>query len=539
MRPPSPSPRSRGRILVADRYTEEGLQILGAGGEFDVQYEPEITPERLAEVIEDIDALVIRSRCRVTGDTLARGERLKVIGRAGVGLDNVDVGAATERGVIVMNTPEGNTLSTAEHAISMMLALVRRIPQADATMKQGRWDKGAFTGSELHGKTLGIIGLGKVGSAVGARMAAFGMRIVGYDPYVTHAVAERVGVEKVEIDELCRRADVITIHAPLNKETRGLINARRLSLMKPAVFLVNCARGGIVDEAALIDSLRSGRLAGAALDVFDAEPLPADHPLRGLENVVLTPHVAASTTEAQGKVASEVARQVVEALRGGMIRNAVNAPSLDPLQAERLAPAMDLAERLGKFMSRFCPAPVERIEVLYSGTLAEPPLAPTTTALIKGYLLPQLNTSVNFVNAPFLAKSRGIEVVESSSTETYDYSGLITVKCRSANGEENAISGTLFRGGRPRLVMVNGKHCDVTPEGHMLVIQNRDVPGIIGAVGTALGRARINIADMTWGREGASNEATTVINVDEEVPPAVLEEIRSIENILSVQSILI
>lgn len=527
------------RILVSDKVTPEGIEILQAGGEFEVVDDPEITPERLAEVIGGFDALVIRSRSRVTAEMLKESGRLKVIGRAGVGVDNVDVPAATEHGIIVMNTPEGNTLSTAEHTISMMFSLVRNIPQGDRTMKEGRWEKKALTGLELHGKTLGIIGLGKIGREVASRMQAFGMKILGSDPYVTAAAAEKLGIELAEIDDICRKADIITVHTPLTPETRGLINARRLAMMKPTAVLINCARGGIIDETDLLEALKSKRIVGAALDVFVEEPLPKDHPFRKLDNIVLTPHLAASTTEAQEKVTRDVAHQIVEFLRGGMIRNAVNFPSIDPKELQRLQPVLDLAERMGKFASQFCPAPVEKIELLYSGDKAQYSLAPMTSAFLKGYLEPQVKLSVNYVNAPYLARTRGIQVIESRSEESYDYTGLITAIVQSAGGAHNTISGTRFGDHDPRLVVINDKHFDVKPAGNMIVIENRDVPGIVGSVGMTLGKWKVNIADMTWGRNAPGRDAITILNVDSTVPPALVEELKALPNILSVQTIVI
>lgn len=530
---------ARPRILVSDALTEEGLQILSQNGDFEVVNDPEITPERLAEVLGEFDALVIRSRSRVTRPALEKSGRLRVIGRAGVGVDNVDVAAATERGVIVMNTPEGNTLSTAEHTVSMMVSLVRRIPQADATMKAGKWEKKALTGVELYGKTLGIMGLGKIGREVAHRMAAFGMKILGYDPFVTAPAAEKIGVELASVDDICRRADIITVHTPLTAETKGLINAARIELMKPSALLVNCARGGIIDETDLLAALKAGRIAGAALDVFIEEPLPKDHPFRLLSNIVLSPHLAASTTEAQEKVTRDVANQIVEVLRGGTVRNAVNYPSLDPKEMERLAPVLLLAEKMGRFVSQYCPAPVERVELLYSGRKAQYPLAPMTSAFLKGYLETQVKVGVNYVNAPYLAQMRGIEVIESRSTESYDYTGLMTAVVRSVGGVENTVSGTRFRGAEPHLVILNNKHLDVKLSGNLIVIQNRDVPGIVGNVGTLLGKAGINIADMTWGRHAPGSDATTVLNVDQDVSAAVIGDLRNLPNIVHAQHIVV
>lgn len=535
----SPNPDGRKRILVSDKLSDEGIEILKNGGKFEVVVQPDISMEELGKVLGEFDGLAIRSRTHVTGEMLNNSGRLKVIGRAGVGLDNVDINTATEHGIIVMNTPEGNTLSTAEHSVSMILSLVRRIPHADRTMKEGKWAKKSITGVELYGKTLGVLGLGKIGREVAKRMKAFGMRILAFDPFVTPAAAEKLGIEMASVDEICERADIITVHTPLTSETKGIINAARMKKMKPGVLLVNCARGGIIDENDLVEALQNGKVAGAALDVFTEEPLPADHPLRTLDNVVLTPHLAASTTEAQEKVTRDVAQQIVEVLEGGMIRNAVNVPSIDPQELERLAPVLELCERLGKFASQYCPAPVERIEVLYSGGIAEVPPAPMTTAVIKGYLKPQVTSNVNEVNAHHLASSRGIEVVESRSEDRSEFVSLITLYVKSANGEENSISGRLFYNRDPRLVLINEKHCEIRLQGNMIVIQNRDIPGIVGSVGTLLGERKINIAHMNWGRVAPGHDAITVLNVDDEIPNEVIEELRSLPNIISVQRIVI
>lgn len=531
--------KRKNRILVSDKLVPEGLEILRAGGENEVVSEPGMSPEALADAICDFDALVIRSGSQVTSEVIARADRLKVIGRAGVGVDNIDVEAATERGIIVMNTPGGNTISTAEHSISMMLALVRNIPRADATMKQGKWEKKSLGGAELYGKTLGVLGLGRIGREVARRMRAFEMDVIAYDPFLAEEAAAKMGVELTDVDDICRRADIITVHTPLNDETRGLINAERIAMMKPTALLINCARGGIIDEDALAEGLNSGRIAGAAIDVFTVEPLPEDHPLRKAKNIVLSPHLAASTTEAQEKVAREIARQVVDVLRGAQIRNAVNVPSIDPRELERLRPVLDLTTRLGSFIAQFAPAPFQRIEIHYSGTPCEFALAPMTAALVKGFLRTHTNSNVNEVNALFLAKSRGIEVVEIRSSETHDYSGLIMVVTHSECGRVNSLGGTLFHGRDPHLVMVNGKHIDVRPEGTMLVIQNRDVPGIVGLVGTALGAANVNISDMTWGRTDKGGEAITVLNVDDDVPSEVIEQLRAHPDIVSVDTIVI
>ncbi|MGB9692983.1 MAG: phosphoglycerate dehydrogenase, partial [Candidatus Sumerlaeaceae bacterium] len=345
------------KILVSDKISDEGLEILKKGG-FEVVYKPEISHEELVKEIADYDALVIRSRTVVSADVLEHAKRLKVVGRAGVGLDNVDVKTATKLGIIVMNTPGGNTISTAEHTMAMLTSLARMIPQADRSMKEGKWDKKRFVGVELFRKTLGVIGLGRIGTEVAKRALAYGMRVLAYDPYISSEVAKKLGVHPASVEEICKEADFITVHVPLNDQTRNLIDKAQIEMMKPTVRLINCARGGIINEDALLEALQSGRIAGAALDVFTQEPLPADHPFRKLDNVVLTPHLGASTSEAQEGVAKEVAEQVVDALKGHVIRNAVNAPSVDPAILEQLRPYLELARRMGKFMAQFVTKPI-------------------------------------------------------------------------------------------------------------------------------------------------------------------------------------
>lgn len=526
------------RILVSDKISDEGLAILQQSG-FEVVYKPDISHEDLAKEIADYDALVIRSRTNVTADVLQNAKRLKIIGRAGVGLDNVDVNTATKMGIIVMNTPGGNTISTAEHTMAMLTSLARMIPQADRSMKEGKWDKKKFVGVELFRKTLGVIGLGRIGSEVAKRALAYGMRVLAYDPFISAEVAKKLGVHPSTVEEICKEADFITVHVPLNDQTRNLIDKAQIEMMKPTVRLINCARGGIINEQALLEALQSGRVAGAALDVFTEEPLPADHPFRKLDNVVLTPHLGASTSEAQEGVAKEVAEQIVDALSGRVIRNAVNAPSVDPAILEQLRPYVELARRMGKFMAQFVTKPIRVFRVYYSGSVLDYPTAPVTTAALVGYLEPISESTVNFVNAGPIAHERGIEVVELKSTELHGYANLITVEVEGEDGSKNWLGGTLFTRDRARIVVINDKSFDVVPEGNLIVIENRDVPGIVGSVGTLLGKHGINIAQMTWGRTEAGKDAITVINVDQEVPREVLNELASLPNILSARLIVI
>ncbi len=526
------------KILVSDKISEEGLSILQQSG-FEVVYKPEISHEDLVREIADYDALVIRSRTNVTADVLQNAKRLKVIGRAGVGLDNVDVQTATKLGIIVMNTPGGNTISTAEHTMAMLTSLARWIPQADRSMKEGKWDKKRFVGVELFRKTLGIVGLGRIGTEVAKRALAYGMRVLAYDPFISTEVARKIGVQPATVEEICKESDFITVHVPLNDQTRNLIDKAKIELMKPTVRLINCARGGIINEDALLEALQTKRVAGAALDVFSEEPLPADHPFRKLDNVVLTPHLGASTSEAQEGVAKEVAEQIVDALSGRIIRNAVNAPSVDPAILEQLRPYLELVRRMGKFMAQFAPAPVRVFRVYYSGSVLDYPTAPVTTAALVGFLEPVAESTVNFVNAMPIAHERGIEIVEQKSSELHGYANLITIETESEDGSKNWVGGTLFTRERARIVIINGKMFDVVPEGNLIVIENKDVPGIVGNVGTVLGKHGINIAQMTWGRTEAGKDAITVINVDQEVPKAVLDELASLPNILSARLIVI
>jgi len=526
------------KVLVSDKLSEDGLEVFAKAG-FQADHLPEITQDEIKECIGGYDAWVVRSRSRATADIIERGTRLRVIGRAGVGVDNVDVPAASRRGIIVMNTPGGNTISTAEHSIAMMMAIARKIPAADASMKAGKWDKKSFMGVELRNKTLGVLGLGRIGQEVTKRMRAFGMNIIAYDPFVSPEVMKQLGVEEVSVDALCRRSDFITIHSPLSPETKKLINAERLATMKKTARVVNCARGGIVDEAALADALKRGIIAGAALDVFENEPIPADHPLRNLENVVITPHIAASTVEAQENVAIEVAEQIVDLLKNNNIRNAINAPSLDPKVLAALKPYLDLCEKLGSFAAQFHKSRVKRINCRFSGTVMDYPLEALTTAAAKGFVEPTTDVPVNFVNALHILRERGIEISETRRSQQFRFSNLMTVLTEHEDGTENFVSGSVFEPDHGRIVMVNDKTFAAHPKGNLVVIENHDVPGIIGIVGTYFGDRKINIAELTWGRRENEKDpdAMTIINVESEVTEAMLAELRSLPNIKSARLI--
>lgn len=525
------------RILVSDSLSEEGLGILKSAG-FQVDHKPEISQEDIAKEISDYDALVIRSRTTVTPEILKNGTKLKVVGRAGVGLDNVDVPTATQQGVIVMNTPGGNTISTAEHTMAMLTSLARGIPQADRSMHEGRWDKKKFVGVELYNKTLGICGMGRIGQEVVKRALAYGMKVLAYDPFINEDAVKRLGVTKATVDEICQNADFITVHSPLNAQTKGMLNKEKFAMMKDGVRILNCARGGIVDEQALLEALQSGKVAGAALDVFEVEPLAADHPFRSMDNVIMTPHLGAATTEAQEGVAREIAEQIVEVLQGKMIRNAINAPSVDPAILEQIQPFIDLARNMGRFMSQFVCSPAKTLTVYYSGSVLDYPVASVTNAAVIGFLEAQTEDSiVNFVNAGTIAKDRGIEVIEQTSTKLYNFTNLITLEVECEDGTKNFIGGTLFTRDTPRIVVVNDKFFDVDPKGEMIVIENKDVPGIIGNVGTVLGNHNVNISQMTWGRTQEGHDAITVINVDQPVTEDTIKEIEKLPNIISARII--
>jgi D-3-phosphoglycerate dehydrogenase len=527
-----------GKILVSDATAEEGRKILEDGGLNEVVYQPDITPGQLLADIGQYDALVIRSRTQVPAEVLRAGKRLKIVGRAGVGVDNVDIPAATECGIIVANAPEGNTMTTCEHAISLLMSLVRNVPKADASMRAGAWDKKKFTGVELFGKTLGIIGLGKIGREVAKRMAAFGMTVWGYDPYVSVEVAEKMGVVLKTVPEIVEGADMITIHTPKTSETTNLIGEAELKKMKKTAYLVNCARGGIVNEEALAQALAAGEIAGAAIDVFTAEPLPADHPLRQAPRLVLTPHLGASTIEAQEKVATQVAAQVANCLKGAEVTTALNAPSLNAELLRQMGPSLDLAERLGRFVMQMCDGRVKKIEVSLSGEILEyPTTEPIVLSVLKGFLSVISDFPVNFVNARARMKAHGAEVIETRSGQPKDYLRLKTVTATLDNGRTVSASGTVFAPNRPRIVAINNLHFEMRPKGNIILLENDDVPGIIGGVGTTLGQAGINIGEISWGRDEKGGRAMTAINADNPVPAAVLAELGKLPHVLSVRLI--
>ncbi len=511
------------KVLITDPLAPEGVAILAEAG-LEVVERAGLAGDELASALRDCDALIVRSGTEVTAEAIAAADRLKVIGRAGAGVDNIDLDAATRRGIVVMNTPGGNTVSACELTLAMMLALARRLPQATARVKAGEWPRKEFQGVELQGKRLGIIGLGRIGSEVARRAQAFGMEVVAYDPYVPAERARRLEIRPVALAELLATSDVITIHTPGSADTDGLLDAAAFAAMKDGVLLVNCARGSIVDEAALAEALRRGTVAGAALDVFRTEP-PSDNPLLAFDQVIATPHVGATTLEAQANVATEIARQVVDALRGGPPRNAVNAPAVDPELLELLGPYIDLAERLGRLIVQLTLGRIERLTVTYRGEMTDHDVQPLTTALLKGVLERALTTPVNYVNAPVIAAERGIEVDVVRSSALEDFANLVAVEARIGT-RATTVAGTLFSRSTPRVVRVDGYHVDAPPRGHLLVTRNHDRPGVIAHVSSVLAERQVNIADMTCGRDHRGGTSLLMISIDGPVDP---ETVRAIE----------
>lgn len=523
------------KILVSDPLSEEGLKILREVKEFQVDVKTDLKPEALKEAIKDYDALIVRSATKATKEIINAAEKLKVIGRAGVGLDNVDLGAATQKGIIVMNTPGGNTISTCEHAMSLILALSRNISQADHSTKAGEWKRSKFMGVEVYGKTLGIVGLGRIGTEVAKRALSFGMKIIAYDPYLSREKAEELGIELVELKELFKRSDYITVHAPLTEETRHIISDKEFDLMKKGVRIINCARGGIIDEQALARALAAKKVAAAALDVFENEP-PKDSPLLKLENLVATPHLGASTEEAQVNVAIEIAEAVRDALLGGAIRNAANYPCLEPEVCKVLKPYINLGEKLGLFSGQLIEGRLSEVKIEYAGEISRMDCAPLTLALVKGLLTPILQDTVNFVNALSLTKERGIKINETKSSQSEEFANLISIEVKT-DKDTHRISGTLFTNREMRIVKLDGFYLEATPQGLMLVIHNLDKPGVIGGLGALLGKHKINIAAMTFGREKPGGEAISVLNIDSLLSADLLAQVKKLENISAVKMI--
>lgn len=517
------------KVLVSDPIDQAGLDILSQVAHIDVQ--TKLPPEELVKIVADYDALMIRSGTKVTQAVIEAGQNLKIIGRAGVGVDNVDVPAATRRGIVVVNSPEGNTIAAAEHSLAMMLAMSRHIAAANESVKGGQWDRKAFTGVEVYKKTLGVVGLGKIGSHVATVARAMGMKLLAYDPFISSERAEQLGCRLVDLDLLLREADYITLHLPKTPETANLINAEKLATMKPTARLVNCARGGIIDEVALADALSKGTIAGAALDVYAEEPLAESSPLRALgKQIVLTPHLGASTEEAQVNVAIDVAEQIRDVLLGLPARSAVNIPGLRADVLEQMRPYLQLAETLGNLVGQLAGGRVESLNVRLQGEMAENDSKPVVIAALKGLLSHALQERVNYVNASLEAKERGIRVVETRDTSIQDYTGSLRLTALGSLGE-HSVSGVLLGGSEIRVTDIDDFPINVPPTRYMLFTLHRDMPGIIGKIGSLLGSFNVNIASMQVGRKIVRGDAVMVLSIDDPLPEGILTEITKVPGI--------
>ena len=518
------------KVLVTDSLAPQGVEVLKQARGLEVIDRAGASPDELLQLIGDAEGLVIRSGTKVTADVIAKADKLRVIGRAGIGVDNVDVAAATSRGIVVVNTPEGNNITTAEHAIALIVSLARHIPQATASMKAGKWEKKKFEGMELFNRVLGVIGAGNIGRVVVSRAQGLGMRVIVHDPYLTAEAAARMDVERVDLNQLLARADVITVHVPKTKDTTGLLNKAAFKKAKDGVLVINAARGGIVDEEALLEALDSGKVGGAALDVFVTEPTPADHPLVQHPNVICTPHLGASTEQAQINVSIAVAEQVRDYLLQGVVRNAINVPSLSPELMAQVGPYIALGEKLGRFHGQLADCAVEQVEVEYNGEIAQQNVAPITIAVLKG-LLECHKSHVNMVNATLVAQQMGIKLIESKSGKSEDFASSVTVRVSGAT--ERLISGAIFHRNQPRIVRIDDFMLEAIPEGPTLLVHNHDQAGVVGHVGKVLGDAGVNIARMQLALVRERKEAAMLVNVDTVPSDAVLEKLRNIPHIIT------
>ncbi len=520
------------KVLVSDNLGEIGVEMFRQAEGIEVDVKTGLDPEALRAIIGDYDALVIRSATKVTAELLDAAKRLKVVGRAGIGLDNVDIAAATRRGVVVMNTPGGNVITTAEHAIAMMMSLTRNIPDGTMSLRDGRWEKKKLQGRELYNKVLGVVGFGKIGSIVADRARGLKMQVICYDPFVTPAQIEKAGFESVTLDELYTRSDYITIHVPKLKDTMGMINKDAFAKMKDGVMLINCARGGLVVEADLAEAIKSGKVAGAALDVFETEP-PGESPLFKLPRVIGTPHLGASTKEAQTNVAVAVAEQIIAFLQTGTIINAVNAPSVTGELLTKLGPYLTIGEQIGGLQAQLVSGPIKAVNIDYAGDFKGLDLAPVTIAILKGLLTKEVKDDVNFVNALAIARDRGIKVSEAASAEADVYLTLITVTVETTE-MRNTVAGTLFGKNDPRVVRINDFRLELIPCGHLALIYNQDKPGAIGSIGTTLGRHGVNIDQMQVGQDAAGEHNVIFMKTSTSIPPEALADIRSLPLVRSI-----
>jgi len=515
------------KVLVADGVSKKGIDILAE--DFEVVVKDKLPAEELLAIIPEFDAMIVRSASKVTAEVIAAAKNLKIIGRAGVGVDNIDVKAATARGIIVINSPGGNTIAATEHTMAMMLAMSRNIPIANETLQKGEWNRKKYVGVELRGKTLGVIGMGRIGSGVAKRALAFDMKVIGYDPYINEERAQAMGVTVGTLDDVIEQADFITVHMPLTPETKGMLNKDNMKKMKKGVRLVNCARGGIIDEQDLADAVKAGIVAGAAIDVFTSEPVPADHPLLGLPGVVLTPHLGASTVEAQIGVSVDVAQGIKAALHGEPVMTAVNMAPVSSQVMNVIKPYFDLAERLGCTVCSLAEGAIKGIEVEYNGDITDVNTKMLTTAVIKGLLNPILESNVNYVNAPGLAKERNIKITEIKNKEARNFANLITVTARTEK-KSVRVQGTLF-GEEGRIVMIDNYRVDVDPHARILICPHINRPGVIGTVGSIMGAADINISGMQVGKTDVEGTNIMVLTIDNDVTADVIKKVTAIDGI--------
>ncbi len=524
-------------VLICDPISPKGIEYFKQQPQLKVTVLDKRLPEaELLLLVGEVEAMVVRSETKITRNVIAAAPRLRVVGRAGVGVDNVDVEAATQRGIVVMNTPSGNTISTAELTFSMLMALARKIPQAHASMKAGQWNRKDFSGVELYNKTLAILGMGRIGSEVAKRAIAFGMTVVAYDPYLTLARAKALQVELIEsLDDLYARCDFLTVHMPLSDETKGMVNAAAFARMKKGVRVLNCARGGIINETDLLAAIKEGRVAGAALDVYETEPLPKESPLRELPQVIMTPHLGASTDEAQENVGIEVAEAITDYLVHGAVRNAVNLPNLDAKTYAIVKPFLTLAEKLGRLLAQIAPKRNDELVITYGGKATELPTDPITRFVLKGFLESAGGKDVNQVNVRALATGLGLVVEEIKSNEDTDYNEWLHVAVKSGEQRFSAGGTILGKKQQPRIVRLLGQPVEIVPEGVLFLMNNKDRPGIVGHIGTLMGRHRVNIASMSLSRDNAGGQALTVLNLDSVPPQAVLDEINNDPDISNVR----
>ncbi|WP_348619954.1 phosphoglycerate dehydrogenase [Paenibacillus polymyxa] len=527
------------KVLVSDPISDLGIQQLMDADDVTVDKNTGLSEDELVQIIGDYDALLVRSQTRVTERIMTAGKNLKVVGRAGVGVDNIDLEAATQRGIIVINAPDGNTITTCEHTFAMMMALARHIPQAYAKTIGGTWDRKTFLGVELRNKTLGVLGMGRIGSEVAKRAKAFGMNILGYDPFLTEERAEKLGIKLASVDEIIRNADFMTVHTPLTPETKHMIARPQFEVMKKGMRIINCARGGVIDEMALVEAIDEGIVAGAAFDVFESEPPAQDHPFLSHPKIIVTPHLGASTVEAQENVAIDVSEQVLHILRDEPFKNAVNMPPVPSNVMTQLQPYFSLGEKLGSFAAQITNQAVREIQVDYAGDLSSVDTQPLTRYILKGVLSRHLGSDVNIVNSVHLAKTRDIHLVVSQAPATKGFTNLITVTLKTQSGEEQRVSGTLLAGYGERIVRLNQFPVDVAPEAHFLLISHNDKPGIIGRVGTLLGENGVNIASMQVGRKIVGGEAIMILTVDKAVPKDVLIQLVGLPELNTAQEVVL